>query len=731
VSRRAVAALLAVVVLVGAGAAWLLDESDAVTEGPALTDERAGPERSAPARDDGRAAVRPGSISGVVRHEGRGVARARVSLKATVPLVVETLDDGAFRIDGVPPEPVFLAASAPGLASTAVGPVVVAPGQTVEGVVLELGPTVLLEGIVRDLVTRAPIARAAIAWSGGTTQTSETGTFQLPAPQSQVWVDVVARGYLPRTEWLSLELARAGGRLDLALSPVSTLEGTVVEQGTPRPGVTVWAEFTEGLRRGERTALGLTDAKGQFRLECSEGLRRLVAVTPSGVTVAGPEVRVAVGEARKDLVIELGDLGGVSGVVRRDGQPLASATVTLVNAFTEDSVATGSTLLDGRFSIQAVPVGRYLVQVRAGEFSTIAGPFDHRDDGQSWTIEVAGGQVLEGRVEPPEGGVAVRWRTGDWAGPATQTTTGADGSFRFEGVPAGALLIDAEGTKGSATATARAGDPVVLRLERGSVLLRVIDQSGAPVADAVIHARSDETGAVRKYVLMAPDGVFQIELPRGRWLLLAEVQGRGRTGGQVVSVAGAPVEVTLSLTATNPVTGRVVDRATKLPLQGARVRAESNMGRVSVITDQRGGFALPPQPSQVTIVVGRDGYEPQGFWLPSRPDASNLTVELTPSPNRTWQDETPRFEGVGMTLRPEPGRVVVQVVNEGSPAERAGVQAGDVIVTIDGTPAGGDLPAVVNRIRGPAGTAVRIGFLRGGQSLELVLRRKSLLITAW
>ncbi|MCU0700492.1 MAG: carboxypeptidase regulatory-like domain-containing protein [Myxococcaceae bacterium] len=728
--RRVVVA--SVVGLLVLALAWLVGSGDDER------DERAAEARAAeatPEADPGQsprpAPVRPGSITGVVRHEGRGVARARVSVKATAPLTVDTLDDGAFRIDGLPREPVFLAAASANLASGVVGPLVVEPGQTLEGIVLELGPTISLEGTVRDLVTRAPISRAVVSWSGGTTQTTEAGTFQLPAPTSQVWLEVLARGYLPRTEWLSLELARAGGRLDLALSPVSTLEGTVVEQGTPRSGVSVWAEFTEGLRRGERTAVGLTDAKGQFRLECSEGLRRLVAVTPAGVTVAGPEVRVAVGEARKDLVIELGDLGGVSGIVRRAGQPLASASLTLVNAFNEDAVASTSTLFDGRFSLQAVPVGRYLVQVRAGAFSTIVGPFDHRDDGQPWTIDVAEGQVLEGRVEPPAAGVAVRWRTGDWAGPATQTTTAADGTFRFEGVPAGALLLDAEGLEGAATATAKAGDPVVLRLARGAVVVRVVDQSGAPVADAVVLARSDETGAVRKYVLMAPDGVFQLELPRGRWVVLAEVQGRGRTAGQVVTVAGAPVEVTLSLTATNPVSGRVLDKASRQPLQGARVRAESSMGRVSVLTDARGAFTLPPQPSQVTVIVGRDGYEPQGFWLPSRPDASNLTVELAPSPNRTWQDETPRFEGVGMTLDGRTGRVIVQLVNEGSPAERAGVLAGDVIMTVDGAPAGPDLPAVVNRIRGPAGTPVRIGFERNGRAFEVVMRRKSLLITAW
>lgn len=722
---------VSVTILVAVGLAWALWPSDAATPGTSSADPES--TEDAPVRA-GRTIVdspRPGALAGFVRLNGVGVGGARVSLKATTPLTVVTLDDGAFRIDGIASEPVFIAAASKELASDVLGPFVVEQGKTVDGLVLELKPTVLLDGMVRDVVTRAPIPRAIVSWSAGTAQTDALGAFRLPAPKSQIWLDVAAKGYLPRTEWVSLELARTGGRLDLSLAPVSAIEGQVMEQGTPRAGVSVWAELTEGMRRGERSPITLTDAKGQFRIECSEGLRRVVAVTPAGVTVAGPEVRLAVGDTQKGVVVELGDLGPVTGVIKRDGLPLGTATLTLINAFTEDPVSTTTSFLDGRFSFSALPVGRYLVQVRQGAFSTIAGPFDHRDDGQPWNIEVVGGQVLSGRVEPAAAGVRVRWRSGDWSGPSSETATAADGTFRFEGVPATQVLLDAEGPDGAATATAKPGDQIVLRLQRGSVLVRVIDESGASVTDAVVLAKSDETGAVRKYVLMAPDGVFQIELPQGRWVLLAEVAGRGRTGGKFVTVAGAPVDLTLSLTATNPVTGLVLDKTTRLPIQHARIRAESPMGRVSVTTDARGQFTLPPQPKQVQLLVGRDGYEPQGFYLPARADAANLVVELQPAPNRAFQDDPPRFEGVGMTLRPEPTRIVVQVVNEGSPAERAGVRAGDVIVTIEGAPAGADLQNVVSRIRGPAGTPVRIGFEREGRPLELVLRRKSLLITTW
>ncbi|MDP3232617.1 MAG: carboxypeptidase regulatory-like domain-containing protein [Myxococcales bacterium] len=727
--RRLLFVSVIILTAVGAWVLWPSSDETALSAAPADVENDA-PSQERAARTITEA-PRPGALTGFVKLDGVGVGGARVSLKATSPLTVVTLDDGAFRIDGIASEPVFVAAASKDLASDVLGPFIVEQGKTIEGLVLELKPTVVLDGMVRDVVTRAPIPRAIVSWSAGTAQTDGLGAFKLPAPKSQIWLDVAAKGYLSRTEWVSLELARTGGRLDLSLAPVSAIEGQVMEQGTPRAGVSVWAELTEGLRRGERSAITLTDAKGQFRIECSEGLRRVVAVTPAGVTVAGPEVRLAVGDTQKGVVVELGDLGPVTGVIKRDGVPLGTATLTLINAFTEDPVSTTTSFPDGRFSFSAFPVGRYLVQVKQGAFSTIAGPFDHRDDGQPWTVEVSGGQVLSGRVEPAAAGVRVRWRSGDWSGPSTETGTSADGSFRFEGVPAAQVLLDAEGPDGAATATAKPGDQVILRLQRGSVLVRVIDESGASVTDAVVLAKSDETGAVRKYVLMAPDGVFQIELPQGRWVLLADVAGRGRTGGKFVTVAGAPVDITLSLTATNPVTGVVVDKATRLPIQHARIRAESPMGRVSVTTDARGKFTLPPQPKQVQLLVGRDGYEPQGFYLPARADAANLTVELQPAPNRAFQDDPQRFEGVGMTLRPEPTRIVVQFVNEGSPAERAGVRAGDVVAAIEGAPAGADLQNVVSRIRGPAGTPVRLGFERDGRPVELVLRRKSLLITAW
>lgn len=73
------------------------------------------------------------------------------------------------------------------------------------------------------------------------------------------------------------------------------------------------------------------------------------------------------------------------------------------------------------------------------------------------------------------------------------------------------------------------------------------------------------------------------------------------------------------------------------------------------------------------------------------------------------------FGGVGLELTRSEGRVLVVTPIDGTPAERAGLRAGDVIVSIDGAPIS-DLPlnVVVHRLRGPLGSRVVLGLFREG-----------------
>src|ERR1700719_638985 len=62
------------------------------------------------------------------------------------------------------------------------------------------------------------------------------------------------------------------------------------------------------------------------------------------------------------------------------------------------------------------------------------------------------------------------------------------------------------------------------------------------------------------------------------------------------------------------------------------------------------------------------------------------------------------YPGVGIEVAAEIGAVKILRPIEGSPAEEAGIRAGDFVVRIDGVDVGTDLAGAINRMRGPAGS---------------------------
>jgi carboxyl-terminal processing protease len=83
-----------------------------------------------------------------------------------------------------------------------------------------------------------------------------------------------------------------------------------------------------------------------------------------------------------------------------------------------------------------------------------------------------------------------------------------------------------------------------------------------------------------------------------------------------------------------------------------------------------------------------------------------------------------RFEGVGMSVDEVERGLRVLTVYEGSPAARGGLEPGDVITHVDGRSiAGQSSEESTTRIKGPAGTSVRLTVRSDGESRELSLRR--------
>lgn len=108
--------------------------------------------------------------------------------------------------------------------------------------------------------------------------------------------------------------------------------------------------------------------------------------------------------------------------------------------------------------------------------------------------------------------------------------------------------------------------------------------------------------------------------------------------------------------------------------------------------------------------------DPHSEFLESK-DYSQLEEELSGD-----------FSGIGVQVELRKGRIVVIAPIAGSPGERAGIQRGDELVSIDGKvlERGLSMDGVIDRLRGKAKTKVTVGLLRPstGRTLDLTLMRE-------
>ena len=106
------------------------------------------------------------------------------------------------------------------------------------------------------------------------------------------------------------------------------------------------------------------------------------------------------------------------------------------------------------------------------------------------------------------------------------------------------------------------------------------------------------------------------------------------------------------------------------------------------------------------------------------------TFFLTPTENKQSKDGLEgKFEGIGAQLGMKENRVVVIAPLKNSPAEKAGVQAGDFIVKVNNEViAGMPLTQVVSKVRGNKGTKVHLTLGRDGKEVETDVIRDTIVV---
>jgi len=108
------------------------------------------------------------------------------------------------------------------------------------------------------------------------------------------------------------------------------------------------------------------------------------------------------------------------------------------------------------------------------------------------------------------------------------------------------------------------------------------------------------------------------------------------------------------------------------------------------------------------------------------------TFFLTPEENKQTKDDLGgKFEGIGAQLGLKDNRIVIIAPLKKSPAETAGVRAGDFINKVDNASTKNwTLSQAVSKIRGPKNTKVKLTLERNNKETEVTIVREQIIIAS-
>ncbi|XXX78414.1 carboxypeptidase regulatory-like domain-containing protein [Sorangium sp. So ce134] len=431
---------------------------------------------------------------------------------------------------------------------------------------------------------------------------------------------------------------------------------------------------------------------------------------------------------------------------------------------------TARSLDDGSFVLRGLPPGDY--RVSAGDAPRALpgpGPFGGEPEGVSARVEAGTsarvtlvverrngeihGRVVDEIGEPvtdafvhaerelggavPEGGVGNLGRARWGAFSRSPALTDPEGKFVVGGLPAGAYTVHAYRKGGGETFAehVRTGDGVTLTLKPAGAISGALSvPSGKVPEQFTVRALDRASMLFRMETFAFTGGAFTIsDLPEGKYELSTETQ----EGTASVEVALAPGEqrsgVVLALAPLASLKGQVVSLDGGAPIAGVRLNAFARKAmqtpsppfrQEDTLTDEAGRFQLNQVPSGPVVLTCAppdpmgSPYDVAVLPVDAQPGAVIDVGRVVMAKRRVGPGDLPGDLGfsikdafpLDLSARP----LEVFEVRPGGPAAQAGLQVGDVIVSVDGHDVRGKMAYLYRPLSTvPAGTQVTLGLARG------------------
>jgi len=620
---------------------------------------------------------------------GRALVGARVALTedgiSTAPRATTTAADGGFGFEGLLPRTHSLWVRLPGYAPREALPVVPRP----EVLAVRLDPAATIDGTVIDARGRA-VANAQ--------------------------VEVVARDLDNHPRWVS---AASTGFQDALFNAQAGRPAALLPRGDlgVLPGrVPIVPVVPGAFATGVETAGFRTDAAGRFHITDLPPGSAVVSVSHPGYARAVTEALTLVSASATVHQIVLHPGGAIHGRAVNDRRlPVAGIEIELRTP-SDPMPQRGRTSIDGTFHFIGIYGSASLVAWSAGR--VVARAEARVDDGATVPLELVlpgslrqvEGRVVDERGFPVDGAMVTVASLDAGAAGASTGSAAPDGTFAVSVGGRGAVSVAVRHPEYSPREIRLAQVTQSLRVElaRGSSLrARVRDDGCASEAPrgTIATACGPLTFALRDTRDLAID-----HLCEGRATLRLGASGCVPVEREL-RVAGATIDLgAIDLRAGGAVSGEVLDERGD-PVEGATVRVAGDE-LPAVVSDRSGRFVLPTVPEGSRTLVadhrGRARSAPQEVRVLRGTEVRGVRLRLAPT--GTGPDRAP----AAIELARVPGGFLVGGVAADSPEARAGLQAGDVIASIDGREPR-DAADAVERLQGASGSVVIVDVEREGQ----------------